>query len=516
MAQVRWVFWLFGLVLAVISLPGVLLAPGSNGVWRAVHLAAVGWLLLRWRAERRDGPSRAGWDGLDAAALFVLCLPATAFPAVGLFYAACYWRAVASSTRRAVVAISAYGAIFAAVLVVKEALPPQTAVGPAVGLVASSLLIHLVVVTMSRSETSLRAERELLAAVLENLETGVLATDEHGRLTLANDAARVLHPAPLVPTTPQDVVGRYGLFAPDGTTPLPADDLPLTRALRGELVRNQEVVMVSHVGRRTMLANGRAISGEDCEHRGAVLALHDVTDLKQAEATLRHQATHDSLTGLANRELLQQWLGRAFDEQLRQPVALLVVDLDGFKTVNDSLGHSVGDAVLQSVGQRLREAVAGQGGVARLGGDEFAVLLEAADDGCVTVLAEELVRRLGEPFDLGPRHLVITASVGVATSASADRAEELVRNADLALYAAKEAGRSRYALFAPHLHEAVVRRLTLEADLRQAIAAGALRLDYQPVVDLRTGHLAGVEALSRWTHPQLGVISAPLCCQPVV
>lgn len=177
MAQVRWVFWLFGLVLAVISLPGVLLAPGSNGVWRAVHLAAVGWLLLRWRAERRDGPSRAGWDGLDAAALFVLCLPATAFPAVGLFYAACYWRAVASSTRRAVVAISAYGAIFTAVLVVEEALPPQTAVGPAVGLVASSLLIHLVVVTMSRSETSLRAERELLAAVLENLETGVVATD---------------------------------------------------------------------------------------------------------------------------------------------------------------------------------------------------------------------------------------------------------------------------------------------------------------------------------------------------
>lgn len=97
-----------------------------------------------------------------------------------------------------------------------------------------------------------------------------------------------------------------------------------------------------------MLANGRAISGEDCEHRGAVLALHDVTDLKQAEATLRHQATHDSLTGLANRELLQQWLGRAFDEQRRQPAALLVVDLDGFKTVNDSLGHSVGDAVLQS------------------------------------------------------------------------------------------------------------------------------------------------------------------------
>jgi len=508
LAQVRWVFLLFAFGLALVSLPGIWTAPGTNWWWRAAHVVAVGWLLLRWRTEYRRGPSQVGWHVLDAAALLVVSLPESAFPAVGLFYGACYWRAVSLSTVRAVGVISAYGALFAVVVLVVESVPPPLAAGPVVGLLASSLLIHLIVATMGRHELSLSTERELLAAVLENLDVGVLATDADGALTVVNDAAHHLHPVPIEPTASNEVAGRYGLFEPDGVTPVRADDLPLTRALRGERVRNREVVMASDAGRRTVFANGRAIVGADGRRLGAVLALHDVTGIKRAEAALQRQATHDSLTDLPNRELLRRWLEHAFvQRQGSHPSALLFVDLDGFKTVNDSLGHATGDTVLQAVARRLLDAVSDRGAVARLGGDEFAVLVEDTDLAGLRQLAEHVLARLSVPLDLGNRHLVVTASVGVATSDGAPSAGDLLRNADLAMYAAKEAGRSRFTFFAPSMHEAVVRRLTLEAGLRQAISQQQLQLAYQPIFDLRTGQVTGVEALARWSDPSLGVIA---------
>ncbi len=509
LAQVRWAFLLFSLAMAVVALPGLLLVPGMNGLWRAVHAVAVGVLVFRWLSEYRRGLSAPGWEALDAAALLLLCLHGDPLPAVGLFYGASYWRAVSPHTPRAVGAISAYGALFVAVILLSGSVPPPIAIGPAVGLVTSSLLIHLVVTTMSRHERNLRRERTFLDAVLENLDAGVVACDARGDVTLVNEAARRLHGAPVQTTSAAGLPSRYGLFAPDGVTPLTPDQVPMTRALGGEQVRNLEVVLVNETARRTVLSNARPILDEDGKALGAVLALHDVTGMKLAEAALRRQALRDPLTDLPNRLLLIDRLEHAMarDDRDRRLLALLYIDLDGFKNVNDTLGHAMGDVVLGEVATRLREAVRSSDTVARLGGDEFAVLVEDASEGELTGLPERLLARLCAPLDVGDRHLVITASLGVATSTTAATASDLLRNADLAMYAAKAAGRARWARFAPAMHEDVVRRVAMEDALDQAISLEQLRLAYQPIVHVDSGQLLGVEALLRWDSPQLGVVS---------
>jgi diguanylate cyclase (GGDEF)-like protein len=194
--------------------------------------------------------------------------------------------------------------------------------------------------------------------------------------------------------------------------------------------------------------------------------------------------------------------------------AVLLVDLDHFKRVNDSLGHAVGDELLVIVAQRLLAATRGSDTVARLGGDEFAILLAGVDHEADAIrVADRIVARLAEPFHLGTRTLHIGASVGIALAAPGDAADDLLRNADLALYEAKGGGKGHHALYAPALHTSAVERLELEDELRRALErteAGGdgtpLLLHYQPVIDLRTGRMRGAEALVRWRHPVRGMI----------
>ena len=226
---------------------------------------------------------------------------------------------------------------------------------------------------------------------------------------------------------------------------------------------------------------------------------------------LRHQALHDTLTGLPNRALLfdraEQMLARA----RRRPLAVgaLFVDLDNFKDVNDSLGHNAGDELLKAVAARLQATVRDSDTVGRLGGDEFLVLTE--DDGVDAgpeLVAERLVTVLGQPFELAtpePRTLQVRASVGVAAGARAS-AEELIRDADVALYQAKEAGKGRYVTFRPEMQTAIQDRLSLEMDLRTALDDDQLFLVYQPIFDLSETTTKGVEALLRWRHPSRGIV----------
>jgi diguanylate cyclase (GGDEF)-like protein/PAS domain S-box-containing protein len=511
-AQVRRVFALFAVLMVAVSAPPLVLVPGLDWPLRLAHLGALAWLATRWVTEYRRGLAPAGWDVLDLAVLLVLAGTGDAMPAVGLFYGASYWRAVTAATPRAVAMILGSGSVLLGVILLFEPVAPQRAVGPVIGLVGSSLLIHLVVATMSRHEQTLRQEREFLHAVVENVDAGVLACDAEGVVTLINEAARRLHGIPVETTAEEHVSARYGLLRPDGSGLLAPQDVPMIRALRGEHVRNQEVVMASDSDRhadRTVLANARPIVDDSGQRLGAVLALHDVTGIKRAEAALRRQALHDPLTDLPNRVLLLDRLEHALARRERsgRPVVLLFIDLDGFKTVNDSLGHATGDAVLVAVAERLLGAVRSGDTVARLSGDEFALLLEDTPDAEVATLTRRLLDRLSAPMDLGGRHLVVTASVGVATSTAAADAGDLLRNADLAMYAAKAAGRSRSATFRPEMHDAAVHRLTMEAALRRALAAEELRLVYQPICDARSGRLLGVEALLRWTDPQLGAVA---------
>jgi diguanylate cyclase (GGDEF)-like protein len=234
----------------------------------------------------------------------------------------------------------------------------------------------------------------------------------------------------------------------------------------------------------------------------AVFAEHvslAITDAKTQEAMV--QASHDSLTGLASRALfldrLDHALARAGQEQTR--LAVLFVDLDRFKTVNDSLGHAAGDELLVGVAHRLRSCLGTQDTAARLGGDEFAVLCEACDRDQVTAMADRIIKRLRAPFHIHGHETFIDASVGIAFNAGGSpAAPELIRDADLAMYQAKKKGKGRYEIFRPELRTVFLRNLDLEARLRQAVDRGGLLLHYQPIFSLTDGGVVGAEALVRW------------------
>jgi len=243
---------------------------------------------------------------------------------------------------------------------------------------------------------------------------------------------------------------------------------------------------------------------------GVVLTCGDITQRKTFERQLQQMAFHDALTGLPNRALVTNRLEQALlrSSQSSESVAVLFVDLDDFKLVNDSLGHGAGDELLTALATRLQACVRVQDTTARLGGDEFIVLLEQVTRPEEAIdVANRIAHALRAPFVLGDRSMVMSASIGVAVSAHGDRAESVLRNADLALYQAKLAGKARASLFDSSMERTAVNRLELQADLRQALEQDQFHLVYQPIVSLADGHVTGVEALLRWHHPSRGVVS---------
>ncbi|MFN2488257.1 MAG: putative bifunctional diguanylate cyclase/phosphodiesterase [Actinomycetota bacterium] len=233
--------------------------------------------------------------------------------------------------------------------------------------------------------------------------------------------------------------------------------------------------------------------------------------LRALEEELKHQAFHDSLTKLANRELFTDRVQHALAARSRAhaPVAVLYLDLDDFKTINDSLGHDAGDSLLVSVAERLATCLRPSDTAARIGGDEFAVLLKDAAAPEVAIrIAERILRAMTTPFLLAGKEVCIHTSVGIAFSAGGkDDTGELLRNADVAMYRAKSEGKGRYAIFAPEMHAVVLQRMEVKAQLQRAMSRGELTLVYQPIVDLLSGDIAAVEALIRWRHPEYGVLA---------
>jgi diguanylate cyclase (GGDEF)-like protein/PAS domain S-box-containing protein len=243
---------------------------------------------------------------------------------------------------------------------------------------------------------------------------------------------------------------------------------------------------------------------------GLLLSMRDVGERKALEDRLRHQAFHDPLTGLANRALFEQRLALALGSAQGEhhSVGVLFLDLDDFKTVNDGLGHAAGDALLRTVAGRVAGALRPDDVAARLGGDEFAVLLSAIpDERAALVVADRIAAVLRPDFELDGRRLAVTASIGVALDDGNASVDDLLRNADVAMYGAKERGTGAIRVFEERLHRRAVDRLELSADLPRAIAAGEFELDYQPIVELADGRIAGVEALVRWRHPTRGRLS---------
>jgi diguanylate cyclase (GGDEF)-like protein/PAS domain S-box-containing protein len=243
---------------------------------------------------------------------------------------------------------------------------------------------------------------------------------------------------------------------------------------------------------------------------GWVSTHEDITERRRTEARIEHMARHDALTDLPNRVLfrehLEQHLGRV---RRGEPLAVLCLDLDHFKAVNDSLGHPIGDALLQAAANRIRTCLRDKDTLARLGGDEFAILQVGAEQpNSSTALAQRLIEALGQPFDLHGQQVVIGTSIGIVLAPfDGNDPDQLLKNADMGLYRAKSDGRGTFRFFEPEMDAKMKVRRALEVDLRKALANGEFELFYQPIVDLRQNELSGFEALLRWHHPERGIVS---------
>ncbi len=246
---------------------------------------------------------------------------------------------------------------------------------------------------------------------------------------------------------------------------------------------------------------------------GIVINIRDISERKAFQAELEHQAFHDTLTGLPNRALFRNRVEHALVSRRRDrlPVAILFLDIDDFKNINDSLGHAAGDEVLQEVGRRLEDCMRPVDTAARLGGDEFAILIRDAESELHSVeIAQRVMAALAVPLALADRAVTLATSVGIAFSdqgmIGSKDADELLRNADAAMYMAKESGKGHYQIFQPDMHARALARLELKSDLQRALDCGEFTLRYQPIMDLRRGDIAGMEALVRWQHPTRGLV----------
>jgi diguanylate cyclase (GGDEF)-like protein/PAS domain S-box-containing protein len=249
---------------------------------------------------------------------------------------------------------------------------------------------------------------------------------------------------------------------------------------------------------------------EDPNVRGIVANFRNITERKTLEDQLTVQAFHDPLTGLANRLLLTDRLRHCLDRVARykQPLSLIFMDLDNFKRINDSLGHEVGDQLLRDIGEFLQDTIRALDTAARLGGDEFAILLEDTPESGATEVARRILSSLEKPLRVGDRDLYVSASLGMFVSRSGtESVGDLLRNADLAMYVAKGRGKGTYAVFEPEMYSSSLESLSLSTDLRSALERDELLLFYQPIVDLDTGQISGLEALARWKHPVRGLLS---------
>ncbi len=254
-----------------------------------------------------------------------------------------------------------------------------------------------------------------------------------------------------------------------------------------------------------------AIRGEDGEITHHVGLFHDITDAKRNQDLIRHQAYHDALTGLPNRLLFHDRLVQAMAHARRRnsQVGVLYMDLDNFKRINDGLGHAVGDLLLRAVAERLMDCLREEDTIARLGGDEFVVVVLAEDGGQAPAVAaaERILRALADPFNVGGHELTVGASLGVALfPEDGGDADTLLKNADLAMYRAKEHGKGDYRLFTKSLNDRTRRRQLLEGELRRGLRASEMVLHYQPQVETASGAVPSCEALLRWQHPQWGLI----------
>ncbi len=367
-------------------------------------------------------------------------------------------------------------------------------------------------------EEALFEEKERAQVTLDSIGDAVISADAEGRITFLNLVAERLTgwPEPEASSRRMDEVFRIVDATTRETIQNPMEDaVKLNRV--GHLPGN--CILIRRDGHEIFIEDSAApIHNRGGGITGSVIVFRDVSTARALAEETVHASQHDFLTGLPNRLLLSDRLSQAIALAKRRAtdVAVLFMDLDGFKHINDSLGHLIGDMLLQSIAKRLTEQIRTPDTVSRQGGDEFVVLLQdikTHED--VAIAAKRIIQAVSRVHSIGEHELYITASIGISLYPEDGlNAETLMKNADTALYQAKDLGRQRYKFFRPSMNIRAVERQTIEEDLRQALVKKEFALHYQPKIDVSTGAVVGAEALLRWTHPVRGQI-APMNFIPV-
>jgi diguanylate cyclase (GGDEF)-like protein/PAS domain S-box-containing protein len=366
---------------------------------------------------------------------------------------------------------------------------------------ATEMLVHLREITERRSaERRLRDGERRLRLLLQQVPAVLWTADLRMRLTSASGTTLADYAM-----READVIGRPvdGVFsAPDKAAEMVA---VLKRVLWGESLRYE-----TYRNGRWLQHEIEPLRGNDGTIVGAIGAAVDVTEMKQSSQRLAQQARIDALTSLPNRLALEEQLNSMLADAKanNHSMAVMFIDLDRFKVINDSLGHRAGDEVLRTVARRLVDVLAGRARVFRPGGDEFVILTEGGtESGDVAEMAAQILDSFSHPIPFEGRELSVSASVGASLyPVNAQDAAELIKQADSAMYRAKDAGRQNAKFYSDAMHSHILERMGLELDLRQALSRGEFAVFYQPIVDLASGRVVAAEALLRWNHPRLGVV----------
>jgi diguanylate cyclase (GGDEF)-like protein/PAS domain S-box-containing protein len=360
-----------------------------------------------------------------------------------------------------------------------------------------------------RLAAELTAEKERIEVTLQSIGDGVVTTDDHGLITYMNPVAETL-----VGHRLGDAQGRaFGQVVHmfDDVTGAPLSS-PIEKCLDGKRIARvtQNAVLRDRQGKEYGVQNSVApILGKNGLLQGAVMVFQDVSEARALSQRLAYLAHHDSLTDLPNRVLFQDRVHQACQFALRHRTrfAVIFMDLDHFKHVNDSLGHAVGDELLKTVSQRLTGTLRGSDTVCRLGGDEFVMLLlDVGGPDDVAEVAKKILREVGLPCVLEGTEVNVGISLGIAVFPSdGEDSETLMKHADAAMYRSKREGRNRYQFFSRTVDEAASARLRLEADMRRGLAEGQFIAHYQPIIDAASGQPVALEALARWDRPEHGL-----------
>jgi diguanylate cyclase (GGDEF)-like protein/PAS domain S-box-containing protein len=506
LGRVRWLF-LAQLALACLTVvPQLVFDPGVPVPIKLFALIVLVGLYGHWVLGYRLRGYPLISDAIDFAGLFFLGIVLQdPTRLLGVVFQALWLKATFGTARHAISTTAAFVAAFGAAMFVTmgPATAMQIGLGTIPNLMSVGLMGYLLARALSRQtilEHELRASETRFRSLVQNSSDVIMVVGPQGQIRFHTPSVERLLG-----------VGADSLVGGSLSDLIHPDDRSAALAWIGSSAQDGPSGEWRILHRDGMWLHVEALSNgllTDPSISGVVLTMRNITERKALERRLTHQALHDSLSDLPNRALLHERVTGALATTASDGIALLFIDLDDFKVVNDTLGHAAGDQLIVAVGRRLHAALREDDVAARIGGDEFAVMLEhiASVEGAEAV-AERLIDDLQRPYDVAGRQVITPASIGIAFAKRGEiSADELLRKADVAMYAAKGHGKARFEVYDPAQNATAERRASIKTDLGRAFEAGELFLEYQPLVRLADGATLGAEALLRWRHPERGVI----------